>query len=334
MNMKKILYSITFLSVMIMFSLQLTSCKEDEPFVKPKLSFAEATLTVNEADGTIEVELILDKAYNDDIKINYELDGDAFDDFRADIEEELADYEVVGEYGEVTIEKGETKGIIELRLLADFIIEDTESIEISITSTDSENIEITREDDMEISLEQEQNGILVELTWDETYTDVDMDLLLRVADIGQNVAAQAVVWGSIRESFVPGESIFIPASVENVIYGFSYNYYSGTKDPMNFTATIAEAIDGIFEAEANWDVKNGTYTLANINAWTNAGSTKVVQTIKNVNGDFTELSEIAVPSSGSRVGDPGSIPEVLTRDDLSLSKNKRLNAILKNLKRK
>jgi len=332
--MKKIFYSTTFLIVMAMFSLELTSCKDDEPFVKPKLSFAQKTLTVNEADGTIEVELILDKAYSEDITISYKLDGDAFDDVRADVEDELADYEVIGEYEKVTIEKGETKGIIELRLLADFIIEDTESIEISITDTDSENIEITRDDDMEISLEQEQNGIIVELTWDETYTDVDMDLLLRVADIGQNVATQAVVWGSIRESFVPGESIFIPASIENVIYGFSYNYYSGTKDPMNFTATIAEAIDGIFEAEANWDVKNGTYTLANINEWTNASSTKVVQTIKNVNGDFIELSEITVPSSGSRVGDPSSIPKVLMKDDLSLIKNKRLNTILQNFKRK
>jgi len=332
--MKKIFYSTTFLIVMAMFSLELTSCKDDEPFVKPKLSFAQKTLTVNEADGTIEVELILDKAYSEDITISYKLDGDAFDDVRADVEDELADYEVVGEYEKVIIEKGETKGIIELRLLADFIIEDTESIEISITDTDSENIEITRDDDMEISLEQEQNGIIVELTWDETYTDVDMDLLLRVADIGQNVATQAVVWGSIRESFVPYESIFIPASIENVIYGFSYNYYSGTKDPMNFTATIAEAIDGILEAEANWDVKNGTYTLANINAWTNAGSTKVVQTIKNVNGDFIELSEITVPSSGSRVGDPSSIPKVLMKDDLSLIKNKRLNTILQNFKRK
>ena len=40
-----------------------SSCKDDEPAAKPKLSFSQSTMTVNEGDGTIDVELVLDKGH-------------------------------------------------------------------------------------------------------------------------------------------------------------------------------------------------------------------------------------------------------------------------------
>jgi hypothetical protein len=329
-------YSAYFLSglVVSLVVLGISSCGDDTPAVKPKLSFSESSMTVNEADGLIEVEIVLDKPAPEDVTISYELSGDAYDAIRADIEDELTDFEVVGEYEEVVIEKGETTGVIQLQLYADFLIEDSETIEIQITETDSERIEITRDDDIEITLEQEQDGLLVVLEWDETYTDVDMDELLRVADIGGNVATQSVAWGSVAGSTISGESIFIPKSIEDALYGLSYTYYSGTQEPMNFTVTMVEAIDGIFEAAEDRDVFNGQYTLANINAWIgNGSSTKVVQTFENVGGVFTNFSDISTPGSGSRVGTEGGISNTLVNEKLTKLSSAKLKSLLKSLKK-
>ena len=60
-------------------SLILSSCKEDEPPTKPKLSFSEATKTINEADGKIEIKIKLDKGAFEDVTIAYELSGTALD---------------------------------------------------------------------------------------------------------------------------------------------------------------------------------------------------------------------------------------------------------------
>ena len=59
-----------------------------------------------------------------------------------------ADYEVISDYLELEIPKGETIGIIELDLYSDSDFEDDETIELSIEEVDSEAIEITREDEM------------------------------------------------------------------------------------------------------------------------------------------------------------------------------------------
>ncbi|HOY49435.1 MAG TPA: hypothetical protein PLJ60_15605 [Chryseolinea sp.] len=330
--MKK--YSALLLSGLVIALLgSISSCSEDEPYVKPKLSFAESSMTVNEIDGTIEIEVVLDKPAAEDFTISYELDGDAYDEIRAEEEDELADFEVVGDYGEIEIEKGEDSGIITLQLFADFIIEGNESIEIEITSVDSDKIEITNDDDIEITLEQEQDGVLVVLEWDETYTDVDMDMLLRAVDLGGNASTGPVVWGSVNGSFVSGESIFIPKSIEDVVFGLSYTYYEGTAEPMNFTATFAEAVDGVFEAEEDRQVFQGTYTLANINEWTNFNTTKVVQTFENIAGVFTNFSEITAPATGSRTISSENATSTFNKTHGGLAEPTNLKLPLKSLKK-
>ena len=69
------------LSITLVISLGFgfSSCKEDEPPAKPKLSFANTEITVNEDDGVLEVELVLDKAHSKDLRIEYELGGTASD---------------------------------------------------------------------------------------------------------------------------------------------------------------------------------------------------------------------------------------------------------------
>ncbi|HYG19904.1 MAG TPA: Calx-beta domain-containing protein [Ohtaekwangia sp.] len=289
-----------------------TSCSKDDDDPKSqekaKLSFALAELTVNEADGTFEVEIILDKAASEDFVVEYEIDGSAQDDATASDETPPSDYEFVGDRGEVEIPAGETSAVIEIRLFPDFLVENDETIELSIVDVDSDEVEITRDDEMEIIVGQEQDGILVALEWDdELYTDVDLDLFIRVAALGDDVAAQGVAWGSVTESTQSGEVLFIPASINNALFGMSYTYYSGTADPLNFTATFIDVVDGEFEAEDERESFDGTYTLDNINQWTNASSTKVSQTFEIVAGEFTNFSDIVAPGTGSRMPTSGKV---------------------------
>ena len=162
------------------FSLLLSSCKEDEPPAKPKLSFDKTSITVNEADKEIEVKIKLDKPTSERFYITYELDGTATDKVTAG-PNSAYDYEIKDDYLEAKIDKDDTTAIIKIQLYSDFEIEDKETILISIKSVDSENIEITREDDIKITITQE-DGLLVVLEWPaQTATaKADMDLLLRV----------------------------------------------------------------------------------------------------------------------------------------------------------
>ena len=72
-------YAALILSVAVLVgaALGLSSCKDDEPPVPPKLSFAESAMTVNEDAGVIEVELVLDKPYSRDLNVEYNLGGTA-----------------------------------------------------------------------------------------------------------------------------------------------------------------------------------------------------------------------------------------------------------------
>ncbi|MEX2233869.1 MAG: Calx-beta domain-containing protein, partial [Cyclobacteriaceae bacterium] len=127
-----------------------SSCKEDEPPSKPKLSFSESTMTVNEDDGTIEVELVLDKAYSKDLNIEYDLGGTASDQDAVGTAD--ADYEVAGDHGSVVIESGETSGVIELDIYDDSDFEDNETIEISIIDINTSDVELTADDEIEITI--------------------------------------------------------------------------------------------------------------------------------------------------------------------------------------
>ncbi len=157
-------YSV-LLSAFVLFTLGMiiSSCKDDDPPAKPQLSFELSELTVNEADGEIEVKVVLDKPASEDITIDFSLAGTAVDDVSAGTTRP-ADYEIVGDPGELEIAEGETTGIITVSLYTDTDFEsDPEIIEISIDEVDSEDIEITRNDEITITVEQE-DGLLIVLT--------------------------------------------------------------------------------------------------------------------------------------------------------------------------
>lgn len=300
-------YSILFLSALTLsiFSIMFSSCKDDEPPAKPQLSFASATLTVKESDDNIEIQVVLDKAASQDITIDYDLSGTALDDITAGTTAS-ADYEIVGDYGEVEILKGETTGIIELDLYSDGEFEDDETIEISITDVSSDEIEITRDDETTLTVQQE-DGLIIVLEWpDPTIVEglakqADMDIILRV---GQNTTTwDGVLNGAAAGSVEGPEILFVPKVVTYPAYGLSYVYYDGNLDPLEFTVTFIEFANGVVEAENLRESFEGSYTAINKNKWTDVSTTIVVQTFEKTGGAFTSPSTpIVTPATGSRMG--------------------------------
>jgi hypothetical protein len=294
--------------------LMIVSCKKDEaPPAKPKLSFKEATRTVIESDGTIEVKMKLDKGAFEDFSVSYELTGTALDKVTAGTTKAY-DYEITSDYLTAKIVKGDSIGIIKLKLLSDLSIEDDETIVISIKTVDSDKIEITRNDDIKITLKQE-DGLIILLEWPAPSVSTgqaDMDILLRV---GQNTSTwDGVLTGSVQENFTGPEFIFIPKIASFPAYGLSYVYYDGTLDPLEFTATFIDLKDGVVEPVSQRQPFKQTYTALNKNKWTDVNSTIVVQTFLKTNGAFTAPSSINVPTSGSRIESTNTFPSTFKKE--------------------
>jgi hypothetical protein len=286
--MKKVI-GLIFSAGLLTGLLLTTSCTDDPP-PKRLLTFAESAITVNEADGIIEIEVILDKPALEDVTIDYELDGTAVDN---EVNPNSADYVVVedeNDYGEIEIAKGETTGVIQIELFSDLELEDTETIEISLIGTDSEKVELTREDEIEVSIEQE-DGLLIVLEWGETYMDVDMDLFWWAPTSGGNLGLTGIF--SANDGTTPRfEFVFIPAVVDDGQYGISCNYYSGTANPMNFTVSYIPIVGGI---EGTTVKKTGTYDLDNINPWfTSDIDPLLAATYTKAGNNYTGFSEILV----------------------------------------
>jgi hypothetical protein len=318
--------------------LLLSSCKKDEaPPAKPKLSMKEATRTVIESDGTIEVKIKLDKGAFEDVKVNYELSGTALDKVA---DPQNYDYEITSDYLSTKIVKGDSIGIIKIKLWSDLELEQTpETIIISIKDTDSNNIEVTRTDEIKITVNQE-DGSIVLLEWPipSATVQADMDILLR---FGENISTwDGILTGSAYRSFDPRapqqEFIFLPKVITLPAYGLSYVYYDGTLDPLDFTATFIDFINGALEPASQRQSFKPTikYTAANKNKWTNAtlSSTIVVQTFLKTSGGFSAPSSIETPPLGSRIGYSETILPAFQRPIDNLNWNK-LKPIFPNQKR-
>ena len=306
-------YSVLFLSALTLgsFVFVFTSCDDDEPPAKPLLSFSAAEMTVKESDANLEIQIILDKPASEDLTIEYSIAGTAKDDVSAGTTAP-ADYEVISDYLELEIPKGETVGIIELDLYSDSDLEDDETIELSIEEVNSEDIEITRDDEIVITVQQE-DGMLVGLEWGtgdgETYTDVDLDLFLWGENASSTLVRSNYVglagnqYTSLRGSFLSPEFFFLPyAGVDDGMFGISATYYAGTATPMNFHLQFIEFVNG---AETTTVTRSASYELDNINKWddeTLGTDPVLLMKFKKTGNDYLEFEEITVPTTGSRMG--------------------------------
>lgn len=182
--MQKLTLLICSLCSLIVLGIGLSSCKDDEPFVKPNLSVNTETLTVSEAAGTVEIEIVLDKGAPADITIEYDLGGTAISP---------ADYSIVGKEGEVEIAQGQTSATIKLQIVNDALFEGDETIEISLQDVDSDDVLITNDDESVITITDDDPQLKASFSATTlTVAESDNVELLEVEVVLDNPAPQDV----------------------------------------------------------------------------------------------------------------------------------------------
>jgi hypothetical protein len=152
--MQKFTLVVCSLCAIVAVGIGFSSCKDEEPFVKPNLSVKTESITVAESGGTVQVEFVLDRGAPGDITIEYELRGTATSP---------ADYSVTGTEGEVAIANGQTSGIVTIQIVSDAVYEGDETIEVSIEDVSSDDVLITNNDETEIKITDDDPQITVSM---------------------------------------------------------------------------------------------------------------------------------------------------------------------------
>ena len=284
---------------------------DDDPQITA--SFATATQTVTEADGILQLSVTLSQAAPSNVTLDYTLAGTARDSVtaRAADPDLPADYAIRGgNPGKVQIAAGQTTGVIRLGLYSDFVIEDgvpatigvfdPETIVVTLTQASSGVMVSATNKTMELKVNQ-QDGKAIALFWDEDNTTIDMDLFLWIGDIGAAVADLELISLSASDDTEGPEVIFIPATIKEVKFGVSYTYYAGNVTPMVFESHFINFANLTIGTR---EIYEGTYTLANLNAWETLDEIVHIEQTFEVNaaGVYENISTISTPASGSRVG--------------------------------
>jgi hypothetical protein len=126
----------------------------------------------------------------------------------------------------------------------------------------------------------------------------------------------------------PYEGLFIPAGFPNGTYGVSYNYYRGTSDDVDFIGIMYGRLNGnkypyFSIVNSEFLAFEGNYGLVNINNYveTEIDPAVVQEMVKN-GINYTSISQITVPVSGSRY-----IPGTFNFDRKSRSKFQNLKMV-------
>lgn len=315
--MKLVAFSIAFLLIF------LASCKEAE-IPKSTLGFAEMEMEVMESDGKPEsfhpllfkdakgreliVEIVLDRALAETSVIAFTLEGTSLGNSTTN---PIGDYEIKGNDENLTIQKGETSAKIVLQLYedGDFGFDDNgimfQTIEIKLASVISGTAIIGENDTFTLTITEDD--AVVFLDWDDgdgdatpDRGDVDMDLILQ---LDGSVRRQSAAEGS--ESY---EAFNIPAAFPNGTYGLSYTYYSGTSNAVKFSAFMFN-FGGTLNGKRYDSFDNdgltfgGDYKLVNINKYDaqDAPDPAVVQTMTKNGFNYSNITQITEPATGSRV---------------------------------
>lgn len=283
-------------------------------------SFTNTTMTVNEADGPdpLVVTVGLDNPAPSELILEYTIlreqnQPDARDSVSAwnpNPQQQLPfDYYINAEpedIGQLIIPAGETSANIEIQIVSDLYFEGDENIRIQLTGSSSATIGTNSLTTITI---KQEDGKVIGLLWDPNYTDVDMDMFLYIGDdVGTLVFPDNLFALAARaDTENQEEVIFLPKvftdDILEAAFGLSYVYWGGTEDPMNFEVQFIDFADGAFEPEAGVEIFPATYTAANLNEWTNEDTGTdpvIVQTFRVVDGEYVDLTDITVPTEGSR----------------------------------
>ncbi len=208
----------------------LLSCKDDDPPSPPAVSFADTEMSVNEGDGIIEVEVILDKPFSKDLIIDYETGGTAGD--RQNQSAANADYEILGDYGEVTIESGETVGVIRIQIYNDAAFEPDETIEIRLFDTNTDEVVLSENNEIVITI----------LNDDEQLTANFGSATLSVRE-SDDALLVPVVLDKPAHADIRIQYTLEGTAIDSVI-AYEYNQTAGPQDPIMLSDYYIHGVKG------------------------------------------------------------------------------------------
>ena len=210
----------------------------------------------------------------------------------------------------LTIEKGASEVTIPVTIFEDFDFELTKKKELNEADSLFETIELTLTgvvsgpiklgDQTSYRLKVNEDDAVWILQWGTDGTDdpgdVDMDLLFTFDG--------DIVWGAASEADF--EAVNVPAGFPAGAYGLSYTYYAGSSDDVDFAVGIfstSGTLNGTSYTYPEDDplIFEGHYTQANINAWSDTSPPLVVQTMTKAGLNYSGISDINEPASGSRM---------------------------------
>jgi hypothetical protein len=314
----------------------LSSCGDDEP-TPSGVSFELADQSTTESDGTItsfhpdlvqdgqgktvQVKLVFDKALPGQTVIKYKIDGTASkinpvpasgSDFDVNDFDVAEGTNLTLTTDELTIAKGATEAIINVTLYEDYEFEydknvvntekvSYETIIFTMMSVVSGPAKLGTQVTHQINVTEDDAVFLLQWGTNNTTSagDVDMDLLFSLNN--------ELVWGSASDGTY--EIVNFPAGFPEGQYGLSYTYYAGTSDDVDFAVGVYTTAGSVNGQRYNYGTANplvfkASYTLKNINKWSETSPPKVVQTMTKSGINYTSFSAITVPADGgSRVGE-------------------------------
>lgn len=281
----------------------IASCSDDE---KPKvtLGFEEAESEALENDGTIDITITLDKPASETVVLAYTLGGTA-DKLTSD----GGDFDIVPDGGVIVIEKGDSEATIEIEVLEDGELEydfntdvGYETVELTITEVIAGPAQLG-EENLTHTLYIFEDDMLVILDWEQSGGEVveDMDLFLWYdnpedsPDGGFRIVDESTTVGGELEA------ILLIGGYPNAEYGFSYVYYEGDADDLEFNVTFINFGGSINGGAFGEGVQfTGNYSLLNINPWETATDVqRIVQTAEKLALNYT-ISSLVEPDEGSR----------------------------------
>ena len=248
------------LSVLIL-SFLILGCSEDEQG-SASVDFASVGSGFLEADGDATVIIPFRNAPQSISADDLIFSGQAT---------EGEDYEILG-----VTEEG-----VEIQFFDDSDAENNETLRITIDGNPAGNYI------HQITLVSDDPGYMdIELQWADG-SDLDLYSLFYNEEIED--------WEVIDFSD-PGNTLDpIDWTDEDGMYGFSYNYYGGSNDALNFSSVFTPT--GVtLEGGSDALTFNAMYTLAN----KDPNSFQVEQTCVKTGAAFTDFSDIEVPETGSR----------------------------------
>lgn len=265
------------------------------------------TLQTGATGLTYEVKLLLDRPVVGTTVVRFSTagkatrgDGSALSDYSIDLHDNL-----------LTINKGEQTASIWVTVYEDFELEYFELNNIAylveaftITLNEVVSGPGIIGDDKTFSVFILEDDPLVFLSWDpqdepgDDPGDVDMDLFAWF---------NGEIIGASTSNGISSEAVSFPAGLSDGQYGFSYTYYSGSSDDLEFYVDILNP-GGIINGLENTMSFTATYTAANMNKYDDGGTSPfIAQTMDKVGLNYINLTEITINANGSRLIQNGSI---------------------------